>query len=465
MPPILALFLTIGLIVFLFQRDFRERPNVTSALWLPTLWLLIIASRSIAEWLNFFGLPVGENSLEEGSPVDACVYFILIASGFLILRRRKVSLMEIIQHNRLLFIFFAYCFFATLWSDYTFVSIKRWVKILGHPIMTLIVFTEPDPKKALTTMMKRCAYVIIPVSIVFIKYFPQWGRGFDSWGGLPVNTGITTNKNILGLDCLILGFFFFWHLLNIWPREKDRHRRNELILCLGFLIAIGWLLHMAHSSTSLFSLMVAIGVVLFLGLPFVNKRRIGFYTIAFILFCVLVQMTFHISDQVIALLGRDPTLTDRTLVWKAVLQTDINPIIGTGFESFWIGERQERISSLFSFEINQAHNGYLETYINLGLVGLFLMLALIVSAFLKGSRSLLYNFEFGRFRMGFLAAFVLYNWTEAAFKALHPMWFVFYIIAIDYPKAAFVSDEPTDEEARNVADRASGVLSANGSAL
>jgi O-antigen ligase len=176
-------------------------------------------------------------------------------------------------------------------------------------------------------------------------------------------------------------------------------------------------------------------------------------------------MTFHISDQVIALLGRDPTLTDRTLVWKAVLQTDINPIIGTGFESFWIGERQERISSLFSFEINQAHNGYLETYINLGLVGLFLMLALIVSAFLKGSRSLLYNFEFGRFRMGFLAAFVLYNWTEAAFKALHPMWFVFYIIAIDYPKAAFVSDEPTDEEARNVADRAGGVLSANGSVL
>ena len=82
--------------------------------------------------------------------------------------------------------------------------------------MALIVLTEPDPGEALTRLMKRCAYVIVPVSILFIKYYPEWGRGFDSWTGAAFNTGITTDKNALGGDCLILGYFFVWHLLETW---------------------------------------------------------------------------------------------------------------------------------------------------------------------------------------------------------------------------------------------------------
>jgi hypothetical protein len=40
----------------------------------------------------------------------------------------------------------------------------------------------------------------------------------------------------------------------------------------------------------------------------------------------------------------------------------------------------------------------------------------------------------------------VYNWTEATFKALHPIWSVFYIIALDYPKAHFDSLEPHLED-------------------
>ena len=95
-------------------------------------------------------------------------------------------------------IFFVYCLLAISWSDFPLVAFKRWIKVLGHPIMALIVLTEPDPGEALTRLMKRCAYVIVPVSILFIKYYPEWGRGFDFWTGAAFNTGITTNKNCAG---------------------------------------------------------------------------------------------------------------------------------------------------------------------------------------------------------------------------------------------------------------------------
>ena len=444
MPPILAFFLTVGFIVFLFRRDFREKPNVTGALWIPILWFLIIGSRTITSWLNLCGISM-DGSLEEGSPADATVYCAIIIAGVCVLKRRRINLGEILRNNRLLAAFLAFCFVSILWSDFPLVSFKRWIKILGHPIMTLVLFTEPDPEEALIRLMKRCAYVLIPVSILFIKYFSEWGRGFDPWTGQAHDTGITTNKNDLGCDCLILGFFFFWCFLKTWNLEKSAARRNELLLCAGFLGMTLWLLKAAQSSTSLVSLCIATAMVLFLGLRFVNRRLIGFYIVTGILVCGFAEGVFGIFNHALQILGKDPTLTDRTLLWHEVLKVPINPVFGAGFESFWLGDRLKKLWDIYWWHPIQAHNGYLETYLNLGLVGLALMIGLIISTFRKGSRMLLHNFEFARFRLGFLAAFVLYNWTEAAFKALHPVWFVFYIIAMDYPKAQLAVAEKSPE--------------------
>ena len=310
--------------------------------------------------------------------------------------------------------------------------------------MVLIVLTEPDPNEALIRLMKRCAYVIVPVSILFIKYYPQWGRGFDFWTGAPVNTGITTNKNLLGADCLILGFFFIWYLLQTWAMERGKPRRNELFLTGGFLMAIWWLLSMAHSSTSLISLLVGVLLVTILGLRFVDKRFIGTYLVISVLVLVAAEWAFGIYANALQLLGKDATLTDRTLLWRDLLSVKVNPLFGTGFESFWLGERFRKLAESRWWQPNQAHNGYLETYLNLGLVGLFLLIGLLIATFWKGRRELLTNFQFGRFRLGFLVAVIAYNWTEASFKALHPVWFVFYIIALDYRQPRFESFQDTE---------------------
>jgi len=444
-PPIVALFLTVAFVVFLYRRDIRERPNVTGALWIPLIWFLIITSRAVSEWLNLFGLHVGGVTMEEGSPLDAGVYFLLIAGGLYVLHQRQASLSEIIRNNQWLTIFLLYCLVSIVWSDFPFVAFKRWFKVLGHPIMALIILTEPDPEEALSRLMKRCAYVIVPVSILFIKYYPELGRGFDQWSGGAVNTGITTNKNALGGDCLILGFFFFWYLLQTWRRERSMTRRNELLLTGGFLLAIWWLLFMAHSSTSLVSLFVSMVMVAILGWRFVDKRFIGKYLIIGVLALLAAEWAFGIYAHAIQLLGKDSTLTDRTLLWSELLKVKINPLFGTGFESFWLGERFRKFAESRWWQPNQAHNGYLETYLNLGLVGLILLIGLLIATFWKSRRELLRNFEFGRFRLGFLMAVIAYNWTEAAFKNISVIWFVFCLIALDYSQPESDSFQSMEE--------------------
>jgi O-antigen ligase len=319
--------------------------------------------------------------------------------------------------------------------------------------MALIVLTEPDPGEALIRLMKRCAYVVVPISILFIRYYPQWGRGFSGWTGEASNTGITTNKNALGADCLILGYFFFWHLLQTWQLERSRERRNELLLTTGFLGAIWWLFSMAHSSTSLVSCVLGILVVAFLGLRFVDSRLIGTYLVCAAIVFILAQSLFDVWGGFLQFLGKDETLTDRTGVWHDALQIQINPLLGAGFESFWLGDRLKIMWDKWAFRPNQAHNGYIETYLNLGLMGVFLLIALLIATFWKSRRELFTNFQLGRFRLGFLVAVIAYNWTEAAFKNISPLWFVFYIIAMDYPqrrldvtRQSVVSDSVEPEE-------------------
>lgn len=431
MPPRLALLLTFVFCVYLFRRDLKQPGTSTGALWLPFAWLLVACSREIAEWMQLFGLPTFGGSLEGGSPLDRLVYLTMILLGFNILRTRNFLVSDLITKNIWLFIFLLYCFLAVFWSDFPFVSLKRWIKVLGHPIMALIILTEPNPRESLIRLLRRCGFILIPVSVLFIKYYPEWGRGFSFWTGEAYNTGITTDKNALGINCLILGYIYVWHFLLTLKQPKSKERKFELWLTAFFIYLNGWLLSMANSKTPLVGLLLGVTVMLFVGFKWVRKPLVPFYIISATIVIAIAQSLFGVYEMTLRLLGKDPTLTDRTLLWADLLKVEINPLIGTGFEGFWLGDRLKEIWKIWAFAPNQAHNGYLETYLNLGALGLVILLILLLSTFLKSCRSIITDVEWGRFRLGFLLAIIVYNWTEAAFKTTHPIFFIFYLTAID----------------------------------
>ena len=164
---------------------------------------------------------------------------------------------------------------------------------------------------------------------------------------------------------------------------------------------------------------------------------------ALVLFAV-AELAFGLSGGMSEALSRGSDLSGRTLLWARLLSGDTNPIFGTGFESFWLGERPRHLlEGLFYYIPNEAHNGYLEIYLTLGLIGLFILIALFIATFWKIRRQLFRNFEWGRYRLGLLLAIVLYNWTEAGFKTIAPISFVFYMIAIDYPRGYLTTARPS----------------------
>ena len=455
LPPQLALFLTLAFIVFLFRRDIRERPDVSGALWLPLLWLVLTCSRSFTEWLHIFGLPVsGGVSNEEGSPVDACFFYAMATAGLFVLIKRQVSLSEVLQRNGWLVAFIAYCFISVVWSDYPFITFKRATKIFIHPIMALIVLTEPDFEEALTRLMKRCAYVVVPISILWIRYYPHLGMSYDEWSGMQMIQGISIGKNSLGGDCLILGFFFFWHLLQTWRTERNTQRRNELWLIAGFLIGILYLLRLSHSATATICLFVAILIVVFVGIRPTIKNFIGTYMLAALVLLAAAQLAFGISGHLSESLGRGSKLTGRTDLWAHCLEVQSSPILGAGFESFWFPERREKIAAFYhNWKPGGSHNSYLDTYLDLGLIGLSILIGLFIATFWKIRLELFRNFEWGRYRLAFFVAVVLRGWTESSFTPGSALWFVFYIIAMDYPLTHLTTVQPSVRVARSEESR------------
>lgn len=127
---------------------------------------------------------------------------------------------------------------------------------------------------------------------------------------------------------VMTGLWMFWQ-----PVTRVRHLRSVVLL---FIVAL-----------------VAVGVFAFLAVP--NNR---------------------IIDEFLGALGKDTTLTNRTIIWEAGIRAaHEKPWFGLGFEGFWrdsTGAAQtlnELDSKPFGTKLS-FHNSYIEVWVALGYVGL-----------------------------------------------------------------------------------------------
>jgi O-antigen ligase len=124
-------------------------------------------------------------------------------------------------------------------------------------------------------------------------------------------------------------------------------------------------------------------------------------------------------------MGRDATLTGRTALWNVALAHAGNPLVGVGYESFWMGERLLSIWQVNWEHPNQAHNGYLEVFLDLGWVGIAFLALVMLRGYSGLARTFREEPEASGLRLAFFVVAAVYNLTEHAFRELHPVWIAF----------------------------------------
>jgi O-antigen ligase len=269
-----------------------------------------------------------------------------------------------------------------------------------------------------------------------VKYFPDLGRFYNRWTGQLTYVGVTTNKNHLGVALLVSSLVLLWDYLELRGSTAARIPWPDIAARLSITLMIIWLMVGANSVTPLFCLLVASAIILLLHshTSYVTNvaRHLGAYGIAAI---VLVIATLYFTPGVFEGLtgsvGRNTTLTGRNDLWADLLHESTDPVLGTGYQSFWLGATAKRMWDKYYFHPRQAHNGYLETYLNGGLIGVGLLIAMLGSIAAKLKRRLVIGGPYNIVRLAFFVVAVIYSWTEAAFNLQTLVWVITLIAALD----------------------------------
>lgn len=136
------------------------------------------------------------------------------------------------------------------------------------------------------------------------------------------------------------------------------------------------------------------------------------------------------------------TFTGRTGLWKDLLNNaEKNSVFGVGFGAFWVGRIGYAMYPLDNWtratpewRPGEGHNGYLDAYVDLGVIGMMLVLLVIGLAFAGALNDLQNDFEFGSLRLTLLLSIVMNNLTESSLlKGTHSLWFVFLLVAVNVP--------------------------------
>jgi O-antigen ligase len=148
-------------------------------------------------------------------------------------------------------------------------------------------------------------------------------------------------------------------------------------------------------------------------------------------------------------LGRDVTLTGRTIIWEMALESGSNPIIGSGFQSYWLsGKGQEIIDWGHT---NYVHNGYLDVYLNAGWIGVLLLAGMLYAAGRNTTSHFSGGSILGYLLMSLFWIFLLYNYTEIAFSRANVFGFIVALMVAYGPFVPSVREVETLPE-RNLGD-------------
>jgi exopolysaccharide production protein ExoQ len=429
MKPPLALLCCLPLIIWFWKRDQKVRPQFSGALWLSLIWLLILGSRSISFWL---GIGYGDNL--EGNSFDRTIYLVQILAAMYIVSKRGIDWGALIRENKGILIFYLFLAATMFWSEYPFVTLRRWFKDLGSIFLILVILTEKEPIEAIKATFARCAYILFPLSVIFIKYFPALGREYTRSGEVTY-TGVTTQKNALGEIVLVFGLLLVAELIQRnRPKEAGFFKRHHFTIIFAFSIGI-WLLLGSHSQTSLICFLLGTAILLGDKIPFFKghpqRQMATFFTMALLFF--LVNNVFELTDELLRMVGRDPTLTHRTEIWQGVKENPVDPLFGCGYLMFWDLHRGIHVGDWEDVRLTSAHNGYLEIYLDGGALGLFFLAIMLLAVGIRVCREFLTGSEHGRLAFAFYVIMLLYNVSESMYARRSPLWFAFLLFCLKFP--------------------------------
>jgi O-antigen ligase len=200
----------------------------------------------------------------------------------------------------------------------------------------------------------------------------------DSW------RGVFSQRN----NCAVYCVCFFVIGLHYRSRDMAEHVLRITVFSLALLFIV-----MSGSRTGWLNMPLALGISC--GVRFIQRmqwrdRILSVMALAVPAGAITLLTAAHL-DELLGSIGKDPTISQRTIIWLTVLVPIAkHPIIGYGYSAFWLGLVGESANTILvtGWAQYQAQSGYLDVLLQLGLLGFVPLIWMLVRGLIQASRAL-----------------------------------------------------------------------------
>src|SRR3984957_6525537 len=342
----------------------------------------------------------------EGNPLWRLILAASYLGIFGILLADYRSALFVARRNEFLVTLVLLALVSCLWANTPTLVLQRSVAVLGATLFGIALAVRLSLQEQLR-LLSWVFRIIAVLSLAFIALAPRYG--ISDWPHEGDWRGIFGHKNGLGAY-MALAALVEWYL----PTETHADRLFNFLA----LVLSGVLLVFSNSMTA----MVTLGESLvFIEIYKLARKRLRIPMFAVVSAIVLLLVSggtllFTGTEAVTGAVGRSSNLTGRTDIWRWVLSYAMErPVLGYGFSGFWGGASPESLAldRRLGVHIMYAHNGYLDTLLTLGSVGLVLALVFLGIGIRRAFyRSEQHESSLDFWPLAFLFFFVVHNLAE-----------------------------------------------------
>jgi exopolysaccharide production protein ExoQ len=255
---------------------------------------------------------------------------------------------------------------SALWSDYPEWSLRAGIQFIVTIVIGILAASCIKPRDALSALMSALTLVAV------LSELQSAASGSI--------IALFGSKNYFSLCIALLIVASIGVAL-----DRSQHRLFRAVGMFAVVLSPG-LLMQGNSLGATFAAgitaSVMVGIFVITKFPVQNRAALFcLFAFIFVWIVILASTVFENATDVLPLLGKEATLTGRTVLWDtAMISFPKHPFLGVGFQAFWqVGNWRAEQLWLYSHIPGKSgfhfHNTYLQILVDLGLVGLFTLVA------------------------------------------------------------------------------------------
>jgi exopolysaccharide production protein ExoQ len=361
-------------------------------------------------------------------------YAILAVTLIVLLTHWRRTLL-VITRNPLVVLFAIYSAISVYWSDFPAISTRSGLLYLSTTCFGIYLahrYTLREQMQLIATaigglgLMSLLLVLGVPSAGIENNAFRQ-----GAW------RGVFYHKNNLGS-------FMYIGCISAFLMALDcRTYYLRLLAWISCGLTFG-LVVLSSSKTSLLISVVLISLIPFArSLRWRGRQLIPLLSGLTLVFGSAGVFLVNNYESLLLGLGKDPTLSGRTDLWRVVTQSALErPWFGFGYEAFWVTDMGRCIGecayvrAILRFEATSAHNGFIDLLASLGIVGLGIFLVSVGIAYRRAIHTILKTQDAsGLWPFLYLMSLLLFTQSESAVLADRSLFWALYVgLALGAPE-------------------------------